>query len=101
MSNDQRRWTTSNSEVPEASETSLAYSPVSMEAHIVLRQQQLANPFEVARLVVAHPQQLGQREAGQHGIGGVLQDVVAADGLIDGVHLRLAALIAPDEATGE
>jgi hypothetical protein len=49
------------------------------------------------RLVVAHPQQLGKREAGQHGIRREGQDVVPPHGLVDPIHLALAALIAPDQ----
>ena len=67
------------------------------EAHVVLGQEHLAHALEVPRLVIAHPQQLGQREAGEHGVGDEFQDVLAADLGVDGVHLRLAALIAPDQ----
>jgi hypothetical protein len=57
----------------------------------------VAHAREVVRLVVAHPQQLGQREAGEHGVGDVAEDVFAAQLGVDGVHLRLAALVAPDQ----
>src|SRR5262245_59527015 len=49
------------------------------------------------RLVVAHPKQLGKREASQYGICSTRQNGFLADFGIDGIHLRLAALIAPDE----
>jgi len=44
-----------------------------------------------------HPQELGQRETGQHGVGGERDDVVAAHGRVDEIDLGLAALVAPDE----
>ena len=67
------------------------------EAHVILRQQHAAHACEVGRLVIAHPEQLGQREAGQHGIRGPLEDVLSAQRAVDRIHLGLAALVAPDE----
>ena len=49
------------------------------------------------RFVVADPEQFGQGEAGQHRVGDEAQDVLGAEFGVDGVHLRLAALIAPDQ----
>ena len=57
----------------------------------------MADPLKVARLVIAHPEQLGQREARQDRIGGIFQDIFTPYRSIDRVHLRLAALIAPDQ----
>ena len=67
------------------------------EAHVVLGQEHFAHALEVPRLVIADPQQFGQGEAGEHGVGDVLKNLVAAELGVDGVHLRLAALVAPDE----
>jgi hypothetical protein len=47
--------------------------------------------------VVADPQKLGQREAGEHRVGGVFQNLLAPDSGVDKIHLRLAALVAPDQ----
>ena len=68
-----------------------------LEAHVVLGQEHRAHALEIPRLVIADPQQLGQGEAGEHGVGDEFQDILAADFGIDGVHLRLAALVAPDQ----
>ena len=47
--------------------------------------------------MVANPKQFGQGEAGEHGVGGVFQNLVAPHLGVDEVHLSLAALVAPDE----
>ena len=67
------------------------------EAHVVLGQEHPAYPLEILRLMVAHPQQLGKREAGQDRVGGVPQHIFPADFGVDEIHLSLAALVAPDE----
>jgi len=80
MSSDQRRVTTSNSAVPEASETSVRELAGELEADVILGQQKFPHAPEVGRLVVAHPKQFGQGEAGEHRVGRVGQDVLLAHG---------------------
>jgi hypothetical protein len=48
-------------------------------------------------VVIAHPKQLRGSEAGQHRIGRLIEDHIAPSGFVDPVHLRLAALVAPDQ----
>ena len=67
------------------------------EPDIVLRQQDLPGPLVCRRLVVAHPQQLGGGEARQHRVGGLFEDHLGPGGVVDPIHLSLAALVAPDQ----
>ncbi len=67
------------------------------EADIVLREQQLADAFEVVRFVVAHPEQFGKSEAGEDRVGDRFEDLFASHGPVDEIDLGLAALVAPDE----
>ncbi len=68
-----------------------------LEAQIVFGKQHGAHGAELLRFVVAHPQQLWQREAGENGIRGIAQHGAEAELRIDEIDLRLAALVAPDE----
>ena len=68
-----------------------------LKADVIFRQQHFPDALKIGRLIVADPQQLRQREAGEHGIGGVAQHRFFAHSAVDEIHLWLAALIAPDE----
>ncbi len=56
---------------------------------------------KMRRFIVADPEQFGEREAGEHGVGGVVENAFAADLRVDPVDLLLTALIAPDERGAE
>src|ERR1700693_2446371 len=60
-----------------------------LEAHVILRQQHLLITLKIPWLVVAHPEELGQREAGEHWIRGVAQYGIFADSVIYPIRLRL------------
>ncbi len=66
-------------------------------AHIILGAHHVADLREDLRLVRLDPQQLGQREVGQRGIAGKLDQLLVADLLGQPVALRLRARVAPDE----
>ena len=65
-------------------------------AHIVLRQENVTALGVHFRLVIAHPQQLRQREASQRGICRNRNQLIAADNFVNLVALRRRALVAPD-----
>jgi len=72
------------------------------EADVVLGTEHVRDAGKDLGLVVAHPEQLGEREVGQRGIGGELDEFftacfAAAELLMQPVALRLRALVAPDE----
>ncbi len=71
-------------------------------AHVVLGAHDVRDFGEHFRLVVADPQQFGQGEVGERGIGGELDellaaDVAAAELIREPLALRLGADVAPDE----
>ena len=68
-----------------------------LEAHVVFRQQQFLYAIEMLRFVVTDPEQLRKSEAREHWVRGAFQNHFFAGGVIDPVHLRLAALVAPDQ----
>src|SRR5579875_568653 len=72
------------------------------EAHVILRAEHVRDAREDLGLVVADPEQLGEREVGQRRIGGELDELFAAhlaapELLMQPVALRLRTLVAPDE----
>ena len=67
------------------------------EADVVLGKKDVADAGEVFGFVVADPEELGEGEAGEDGVGGEADDVVAAEGGVDVINLDLGALVAPDE----
>ena len=67
------------------------------EADVVLGKKDVADAGEVFGFVVADPEELGEGEAGEDGVGGEADDVVAAEGGVDVIDLDLRALVAPDE----
>ena len=75
-------WCTSNSVVPEASDTSRGELAGQAEADVVLGQQELARLGEDLRLVVAHPEDLGRAEAGERRVAGQLDRPVAPDRVV-------------------
>ena len=67
------------------------------KTNVILGQQNMPYMFEILRLMIAHPQQFRQRKSSQHWIGGMFDHLRGAQKLIDPIHLRLAALVAPDQ----
>jgi len=68
-----------------------------LKPDVVFGKQHATHARKEPRLVVADPEQLRQGETGQDRIGRGAQYDVFPGGLIDPIHLRLAALIAPDK----
>ena len=73
------RCATSKSSVPDASATSIARWPEELEAHVVLRQQDRADPREDVGLVRAQPEQLRRGEARQRAVAGQRDQAVETD----------------------
>ena len=98
---DQRRITTSNSEVPEASETSVAYSPVNSEANVVLRKEYLPHPREAtaARCPRTHSS-FGRVNPVSTGLAVYVRTLSFPTIRLIESTCSLAALIAPDQAPG-
>ena len=67
------------------------------EADIILGQQDVAALGVHIGLVVTHPQDLGQGEAGQGGVGGDGDQLFLADLLVDFVAFLGGTLVAPDD----
>src|ERR1700733_2347666 len=66
-------------------------------ADVVLRAEDVCDLSEDLGLVIANPQQLGQRKVGQRRVAGELDEPLEADLLRQPVALWLRPLIAPDE----
>ena len=88
---------TSSSNVPEASCTSIANFPGQAVANVILGTENVPILANIFRLVLLHPQQLGQSEVGQRGIAGKFDQMLSAQLLVQPVALRVGALIAPDQ----
>ena len=67
------------------------------KANIIFRQQHPAESLPDFRFVVPHPQQFGQREIGESGIAGELDNFPFANVCIEPVALRLRTLVTPDQ----
>ncbi len=52
-------------------------------------------------LVLAHPEELGEGEVGERGVGDELDELFVADGVVEPVGFGLGALVAPDERGAE
>ncbi len=70
-------------------------------ADVIFGAENVRDAREDFRLVLLDPQQLGQREVGQRGISGQLDEPFAADDLVQPLALRLGAHVAPDERGAE
>ena len=66
------------------------------KADEVFRTEDVGDAGEDLRLVLLHPEQLGEGEVGQRGIGDERDEPVEADALGEQIALRLGALVAPD-----
>ena len=71
------------------------------EADVVLGAEDVGDFGEDLGLVLADPEELGEGEVGQRGVGDELDDSFAADGVVEPVGLGLGALVAPDEGGAE
>ena len=67
------------------------------EAHVVLRQQDVLDAGEGLGLVVAQPQQLGRREAGEGAVSGQRDQPLDAQALLDLFALGRRALVVPED----
>src|ERR1700693_296125 len=68
-----------------------------LKANVVLWQKHLPDTLEISRLVVTHPEELGECETGEYRVRSVAQHGVFADGVIYPIHLGLATLITPNK----
>ena len=68
------------------------------EADVVLGAEDVANLREDLGLMLANPEQLGEGEVGERGVGDELDQALEPDGGIKPVALRLCPLIAPDKS---
>ena len=67
------------------------------EAHVVLRQQHVADAGVRFRLVLPEPEELRRREAGQRTVPRLGDQVVAAEAILDLGALRAGALVVPQD----
>ena len=67
------------------------------EADVVLGAEDVGDLGEDFGLVLADPEELGEGEVGQRGVGDELDDLFVADRVVEPVGLGLGALVAPDE----
>ena len=68
-----------------------------LEANVVLGQQHMGDPRPHLRLVLADPEQLRRREAGQRVVAGDLDQPLRPDRLADRVAFRGRALVVPQD----
>ena len=71
------------------------------ETHVVLRQQDVCGAGVDLRLVLAHPEDLRRREAGQHLVAGEGKQPIETEPLGDLVALLTGALIVPQDRRPE
>ncbi len=71
--------------------------PGEAKPHVIFGQHDMCHPRPRLRLVLAHPQKLGQREIRQRRIAGEPDQRIAPEKLLQFQALRLASLIAPDQ----
>ena len=71
--------------------------PGETEADVILGQQKAVKSPPDPGFVGPHPQQLGEREVGERGIGSQLHQALRPDGVVEIAALSRRALIAPDE----
>ena len=71
------------------------------EADVVLGAEDVGDLGEDLGLVVADPEELGEGEVGERGVGGELDESLVADLFGEPVALGLGALVAPDEGGAE
>ncbi len=68
-----------------------------LKAHVILGQHDVGNALPVSRLVLSHPKQFGEGEIGKGSVAGELDETIRSEEIRQFLHLRLGALIAPDE----
>jgi len=93
--------TRSNSKVPEASEGSVANTPVSRKAGIILGLQTFISFFVHLRLVLFDPEQLGSRVGRAEALPGQVVKRLPITERADPFRLERGALISPDNGPAQ
>ncbi len=66
-------------------------------AHIIFRAEDMRDAGEDLRLMLADPEQFGEGEVGQRGVGGELDEPLAANRLVEPFAFGVGTLVAPDQ----